>query len=111
MSTRGAPGTGLKRDSCRTVVRWTARVSFALLSIMTRPVLVCAQEHVALPPVNLGGSSFMDGVGGPGLLVREALGLFSASRFTDASGNPVPGQNTIAAFAAITLLGYTPPFK
>src|ERR1700735_3213213 len=106
MSTRGAPGTGLKRDSCRTVVRWTARVSFALLSIMTRPVLVCAQEHIALPPVNLGGSSFMDGVGGPGLLAREALGGFRATRFTDASGHAVPGQNTIVAFTSAPLVGY-----
>jgi hypothetical protein len=65
MSTGLGAGRSLERDSCRTVVRWTARVSFALLSTTMRPAPVYAQEHVALPPVNLGGSSFMDGFGGP----------------------------------------------
>ena len=93
------------------LVCWTAGVSVALLSTTVNLLPVYAQEHIALPPVNLGGSSFMDGVGGPGLLVREALGVFSAPRFTDASGNAVPGQNAIVAFASITLLGYMPQFK
>jgi hypothetical protein len=63
------------------LVCWTAGVSGALLSTTVNLLPVYAQEHIALPPVNLGGSSFMDGVGGPGLLVREALGVFSAPRF------------------------------
>ena len=75
------------------------------------PAPVFAQEHIALPPVNLGGSSFMDGVGGPGLLAREALGAFGATRFADASGATVPGQNTLYAFTSATLAAYMPPFK
>jgi len=75
------------------------------------PVPVYAQEHIALPPVNLGGSSFMDGVGGPGLLAREALGAFGAKRFADASGAAVPGQSTLYAFTSATLVAYMPPFK
>jgi hypothetical protein len=111
MSTGLGARRWLERDSCRTVVRWTGRVSFALLSTTMCPVLVAAQEHIALPPVNLGGSSFMDGVGGPGLLVREALGAFGASRFADASGATVPGQNTLLVFTSTTLVAYMPPFK
>jgi hypothetical protein len=72
---------------------------------------VYAQEHVALPPVNLGGTSFMDGVGGPGLLVREALGVFGAQRFADASGAAIPGDSTLFAFTSITLVGYMLPTK
>src|ERR1700691_5874142 len=105
MSTGLGSRGGLKRDRCERLVRWTAGVSVALLSTTVNLLPAYAQEHIALPPVNLGGSSFMDGAGGPGLLVREALGAFSAPRFTDASGNAVPGQNTIVAFASITLLG------
>jgi hypothetical protein len=100
-----------KRASCGAVARWTARVSFALLSTTMSPAPVHAQEHIALPPVNLGGSSFMDGVGGPGLLVREALGAYAAPRFADASGATVPGQNTLLAFTSTTLVAYMPPFK
>jgi hypothetical protein len=93
------------------VVRWAAAVSVALLSTTVNLLPIQAQEHIALPPVNLGGSSFMDGVGGPGLLVREALGVFDASRFTDASGNAVPGQNTLFALTSATLVAYMPPLK
>jgi len=74
-------------------------------------VPVYAQEHIALPPVNLGGSSFMDGGGGPGLLVREALGAFGAPRFADASGATVAGQNSLFAFTSATLVAYMPPSK
>ena len=77
----------------------------------SQPPLVHAQEHIALPPVNLGGSSFMDGVGGPGLLVREGVGVYGAPRFIDASGEAVPGQNSVVAVASTTLVGYMPPFK
>jgi hypothetical protein len=34
----------------------------------SRPAL--AQQHIALPPVNLGETSFLDGEGGPGLLTH-----------------------------------------
>ena len=111
MSARLGACGGLKRDPCGTVVRWTAGVSVALLSTTMSPAPVSAQEHIALPPVNLGGSSFMDGVGGPGLLVREALGAFGAARFADASGATVSGQNTLFAFTSTTLVAYMPPFK
>ncbi len=88
-----------------------AGVCAALLSTTVNLPRVHAQEHIALPPVNLGGSSFMDGVGGPGLLVREGVGVYGAPRFIDASGEAVPGQNTIVAVASTTLVAYMPPFK
>jgi hypothetical protein len=102
---------GHERGPRGLVVRRAARVSFALLSTTMGSAPVRAQEHIALPPVNLGGSSFMDGVGGPGLLVREALGAFDAPRFADASGATATGQNTLSAFTSATLVAYMPPFK
>ena len=92
------------------VVRWRAAIAFALLSTATNTSAL-AQEHIALPPVNLGGTSFMDGVGGPGLLLREGPGVFDAQRFTDANGATVPGNNSLFAFSSITLAAYMPPFK
>jgi len=111
MSTRLGARRGPNRDPCGTVALWTAKVSVALLSTMMSLVPVYAQEHIALPPVNLGGSSFMDGGGGPGLLVREALGAFGAPRFADASGATVAGQNSLFAFTSATLVAYMPPSK
>ena len=97
----------MKRGS---VVRRAAGIAFALLSA-TPDHSARAQEHIALPPVNLGGTSFMDGVGGPGLLLREGPGVFDAQRFTDANGGTVPGNNSLFAFSSITLAAYMPPFK
>jgi hypothetical protein len=111
MNTRLGSRGGLERDQCEPFLRWTARVSVALLPTTVNLPPVYAQEHIALPPVNLGGSSFMDGVGGPGLLAREALGAFRAARFTDASGHALPGENTIVAFTSTTLVGYMPQIK
>ena len=109
MSTRLGARRGVKRRASGGVRRWAARVAFLSMTIGTVPAH--AQEHIALPPVNLGGSSFMDGVGGPGLLVREGLGAFRATRFADASGATLPGQNTLVAFTSTTLVAYMPPFK
>jgi hypothetical protein len=101
----------MEREPRGPIARWTTRVALALLSTTAmRPVAAYAQEHIPLPPVNLGGSSFMDGVGGPGLLVREALGAYGATRFSDASGATVPGQSTMSAFTSTTLVAYTAPF-
>jgi hypothetical protein len=70
-----------------------------------------AQPHVALPPVNLGGSSFMDGPGGPGIVAQESFTGFSAPRFASASGSSVPGPFNLDALAMVMYLGYTPAGK
>jgi hypothetical protein len=91
------------------VARWVATLAVAALAT-TIATSVCAQPHIALPPVNLGGTSLMDGVGGPGLLLREGLGVFDAHRFTDAAGARIPGNNGLFAFTSTTLVAYMPPF-
>ncbi len=90
---------------------------FALVAVVglavvtTAATRVDAQEHVALPPVNLGGSSFMDAVGGPGLLVRQAVGLYEAERFVGSNGADAPGANSVVALTSITHVAYAAPFK
>ena len=92
--------------------RGFALVAGAGLAVVTTSATrVDAQEHVALPPVNLGGSSFMDAVGGPGLLVRQAVGVYEAQRFVGSNGAYTPGSNSVFAFTSITHLAYAAPFK
>ena len=67
-----------------------------------------AQEHIALPPVNLGGTSFMDGLGGPGLMNRVPLTLYAASRFVGPSGQRLPGRNRLLTLSAIAHAVYSP---
>jgi hypothetical protein len=90
---------------------------FALVAVVglavvtTAATRVEAQEHIALPSVNLGGSSFMDAVGGPGLLVRQAVGVYEAQRFLGSNGAGTRGSNSVFAFTSITHVAYAPPFK
>jgi hypothetical protein len=54
-----------------------------------------AADPVQLPPVNLGDTSFLDGIAGPGTLV-QAIGIHSRSdQFNDSSGNALTGDNNI----------------
>jgi hypothetical protein len=89
-------------------LRLVAAAAVAIVSLAPRPA--SAQQHIALPQVNLGSSSFMDGAGGPGLLLREALALVDAPRFAGPNGETIPASQLVA-FSAITHVGYTLPFK
>jgi hypothetical protein len=60
------------------------------------------QSRVNLPAVNLGGSSFMDGVAGPGWLFQETLSLYHATDITDSEGGTIPGNNEIDTGVALT---------
>jgi hypothetical protein len=86
------------------------RLSVGALALLA-PRLSMAQQHIALPPVNLGASSFMDGPGGPGLMTREVVTAFDAPRFAGADGQTIPGRNTLATLTEITHVAYAPPTK
>jgi hypothetical protein len=75
------------------------------------PLTAGAQQHVALPPVNLGNTSFLDGEGGPGLMTHEQVTLYDASRIDGPSGQALPGRDMLTTFTAITHLAYSPSTK
>lgn len=77
----------------------TAAIAGALL-VSTVPAIANAQ-HVPLPPVNLGGSSFVDGAGGPGVMAELLTTAKRAERFTDGSGETLPGNRSLTAFAVL----------
>jgi hypothetical protein len=57
--------------------------------------------------VNMGGTSFNDGVAGPGLLIEPGvIEYFHASRFVNAHGATIPGRNSIDAWANLLHIGY-----
>jgi hypothetical protein len=61
---------------------------------------------VSLPPVNMGQTSFEDGVANPGWFFEEILQYYHAGQFNDSGGAKVPGQNDLTTAAAITHLAY-----
>jgi len=75
-----------------TVKKWI-RLLTIFVSIFV-PFTISGQE-VTLPPVNLGGTSFLDGVAGPSLLLEETIEYYHANRFTDSKGGKIPGDNSL----------------
>jgi hypothetical protein len=68
-------------------------------------------QGVALPPVNLGDTSFLDGVAFPGLLVQETLSFYRADQFRDAGGRDRPGSNRVTVNSAVTQLAWISKFR
>lgn len=70
--------------------------------------LAAGQPHIALPPINLGQTSFLDGQGGPGLMTRVPVDLYDAPRFDGAGGQTLPGDNALLTLTELTHLAYSP---
>lgn len=65
---------------------------------------VAAQMHPGEPSLNLGDTSFLDGVAGPGLLVEEFADADHSKHVRDADGAPVPTAGGVYSVAGITHL-------
>ena len=65
-------------------------------------VSVQGQSHVAEPPVNLGDSSFLDGIGGPGFLTEEMIDMEHDGRITNSSGQTVPGSVSVNSVSGLS---------
>lgn len=62
--------------------------------------------QIALPPVNLGSTSFIDGKGGPGTLVEESIISYSSNTMTDNQGKDISQDSNIENFSAATLIAH-----
>lgn len=66
-----------------------------------------ARAQVTMPPVNMGATSFMDGVAGPGILVEPGvIEFYHASHFVDSDGNRIGGNNSIDVWSNLLHVGY-----
>jgi hypothetical protein len=65
-----------------------------------------AAAQVQLPPVNLGTTSFVDGIAGPGWLFQETFTYYSADRFRDGDGDRAPSPRRIETAVALTHLAH-----
>jgi hypothetical protein len=62
--------------------------------------------EVHLPPVNLGDTSFEDGIAFPGWLAEEIFGYYYAGQINDSSGEKLPGSNKFTTVSAITHVAF-----
>jgi hypothetical protein len=66
---------------------------------------------IPLPPVNLGDTSFEDGIAFPGWLVEETIGYYHAGQFNDHQGDKIPGSNKLTTVSATTLVAYLSKYR
>ena len=88
---------------------WTAPSEMGyiqrLLLVLAFAVLLkpeAKSQQVTLPPVNLGDTSFLDGIALPGWLVEEIGQGVHDGKATDLNGNALPGKTDITAITSLT---------
>jgi hypothetical protein len=87
------------------------RFSYLVLFAVLAGSMTANAGPVSLPPVNLGQTSFEDGVANPGWFFEEITEYYHAGQFNDSSGAKVPGQNELTTASAITHLSYLSNYK
>ncbi len=92
------------------LIRAAKWIVLALVVLILKPVTLSAQK-VSLPPVNLGGTSFLDGVAGPGLMLQERIQYYHARKFMDSKGDQLPGDNSVNSWLFMSQAAYMTKFK
>ncbi|MCY1275727.1 putative MetA-pathway of phenol degradation [compost metagenome] len=70
---------------------------------------VAHADAVGLPPMNLGNTSFLDGIAGPGFLFELASSYYRATSIRDNAGHAVPGNPRIETAAIVPHVAYISP--
>ena len=82
------------------------RFQCVLFLILISPTLLVAQTHVAEPAVNLGDTSFLDGIGGPGGVIEEIGDGAHEGTVVDGSGNTIAGTGAVNSISELTHIAW-----
>jgi hypothetical protein len=77
-----------------------------IISLLHYAALAVAQTHVPEPAVNLGDTSFLDGVAGPGIVVEEIGDGTHGSAIVDSKGHTVPGTGQVNSIGSLTHIAW-----
>jgi hypothetical protein len=77
-----------------------------LLLISLSATSLVAQTHVAEPAVNLGDTSFLDGIAGPGVVIEEIGDGAHEGKVVDGSGSLVSGAGAVNSISQLTHIAW-----
>jgi hypothetical protein len=77
-----------------------------LLLILIYATSLVAQTHLAEPAVNLGDTSFLDGIGGPGGIIEEIGDGAHEGTVVDGSGSPIAGASAVNSISELTHIAW-----
>jgi hypothetical protein len=78
------------------------RILFIAILVIHSGMMMQGQSHVAEPSVNLGDSSFLDGIGGPGFLTEQMNDFEHDGRITNSSGQTEPGSGSVNSVSGLS---------
>jgi hypothetical protein len=77
-----------------------------VLLISLSATSLVAQTHVAEPAVNLGDTSFLDGIAGPGVVIEEIGDGAHDGKIVDGSGSLVSGTGAVNSISELTHIAW-----
>jgi len=89
-----------------TLARYLRLILLGAFCVLTPGATAILQAQVQEPTVNLGDTNFEDGYAGPGVLLEEIPGAYTANEQKDANGRTTTGSNHVTAISSITHIGY-----
>lgn len=92
--------------SLRSFYAFTVRGVLAIIVGLTGFGEAVSADEVHLPPVNLGDTSFEDGIGFPGWMAEEIVDYYYAGQVNDNDGEKIPGSNKFITLSATTHVVY-----
>jgi hypothetical protein len=83
-----------------------AQRALLLLLMLASSAALIAQTHVAEPAVNLGDTSFLDGLGGPGVVVEQIIDGAHEGNVADAAGQSIPAAGAVNSISGLTHIAW-----
>jgi hypothetical protein len=82
------------------------RLQCVCFLILLSATSIVAQTHVAEPAVNLGDTSFLDGIAGPGVVIEEIGDGAHEGKVVDGGGKPVSGTGAVNSISELTHIAW-----
>jgi len=93
------------------VYGWWSKLLCVAMLIGLQSTSMFGQSHVSEPAVNLGDTSFLDALGGPGFVLEQIGDGAHDGTITDSSGNAVPDAGTVNSISGLTHFAWLSPKK